>query len=154
AAGSRALAEPELSAALDVTSEQKEKIAAILRDYGEKQGELRRTLFGRRGGDGPPPDFEAMRTKTQELDKERDSKAAAVLSEQQREKYVQLKGKSFDVSQLMPPGPGRRAGPGARGGPGGRPGRGAGGAAGRPQKKAESKNEKNEDEGKTDKSEN
>jgi hypothetical protein len=67
----------------------------------------------------------------QDLNDERDTKATELLSQEQQEKYAKLKGKPFDLAQLMQLGPG---GPGGgRGGPGGRPQ----GAAGRPEKKAE-----------------
>jgi hypothetical protein len=133
AAGSQALTRPDVAKTLDLTKEQQEKIAGINQEFMQKQAGLR---GGRRGGglgaEGPPPDFEAMMAKRQELTKERDSQATEVLSKEQQEKYEKLKGKPFDVAQLMP-------GPGAgRGGPGG-PGGGPRGAAGRPQKKDEKK---------------
>jgi DNA topoisomerase IA len=51
-----------------------------------------------------------MAAKREELVKEREAKAAEVLSKEQQEKYTKLKGKPFDVSQLQ--GPGRRGGAG------------------------------------------
>ncbi len=140
AGGSQALARPDVVKTLDLTKEQQEKIAGINKEFMEKQNELRPGGRGGRGGGagagGPPPDFQAMMAKMQELTKERDSKATEVLSKDQQEKYAKLKGKPFDLAQLMQFGPG--GGRGGRGGPGG-PGGGAGGAAGRPQKKAEEK---------------
>ncbi len=127
AAGSQALAGPELVKALELSKEQQEKIAAINQDYAAKQREISPFGRGGPGAGGPPPDFEALRAKMQELTKERDTKATDVLSKEQQEKYAKLKGRPFDLAQLMPMGPGRR------GGPAGRPG----GAAGRPEKKAE-----------------
>jgi len=127
AAGSQALAGPELVKALELSKEQQEKIAAINQDYGAKQREMGPFGRGGRGAGDGPPDFQAMRTKMQELMKERDTKATEVLSKEQTEKYTKLKGKPFDLAQLMP------MGPGGRGGPGGRPA----GAVGRPEKKAE-----------------
>jgi hypothetical protein len=137
AAGSQALTRPDIVKSLDLTKDQQEKITDINQEFGKKQNELR--PGGRRGGagaGGPPPDFEGIRAKMQELTKERDSKATEVLSKEQQEKYEKLKGKPFDVAQLMQFGPGM--GRGGRGGPGG-PGGGPRGAAGRPQKKAEEK---------------
>jgi hypothetical protein len=133
AGGSQALVGPELVKALELSKEQQEKIAAINQEYAAKQREM--GGFGRGGAGGgaggAPPDFQAMRTKMQEMTRERDGKANDLLSKKQQEQYTKLKGKPFDLAQLMPMGPG---GPGGgRGGPGGRPQ----GAAGRPEKKAE-----------------
>jgi hypothetical protein len=131
AAGSLALSSPELGTALDLTKEQQKKIADINKDYGDKQAELRRNAFGGAGsGGGGAGGFQEMIAKTQELNKERDGKAIEALSKEQQEKLTKLKGKPFDLAQLMPMGPG---GPGGRGGPAGRPQ----GAGGRPQNKAE-----------------
>jgi hypothetical protein len=139
AAGSLALAGPELGKSLDLTKDQLKKIEDINKDYTDKQTELRRNAFGGGGsggggagpGGGGPTAFQEMFTKVQELNKERDGKAIEALSKEQQEKYTKLKGKPFDLAQLRPPmGPG---GPGGRGGPAGRPQ----GAAGRPQNKTE-----------------
>jgi hypothetical protein len=144
-AGSQALTRPDVAKTLDLTKDQQEKIAGINQEYMQKQNEMR--PGGRRGGgggapEGPPPDFQGMMAKMQELTKERDAKATEVLSNEQQEKYEKMRGKPFDVAQLMQFGPG--AGPGGRRGPGGGvggPGAGPRGAAGRPQKKAEEKKE-------------
>jgi len=102
--GSQGLTSPEMVKALDVTKEQQEKINAINQDFNRKQ----RELFNP-GAGGGAPDFQAMAAKREELVKERESKAAEVLSKDQQEKYSKLKGKPFDASQLML-GPGRRGG--------------------------------------------
>jgi hypothetical protein len=134
AGGSQALNRPDVAKTLDLTKEQQEKIAGINKEFMEKQNELRPGGRGGRGGGagagGPPPDVQGFMAKMQELTKERDGKATDVLNKDQQEKYEKLKGKPFDVAQLMQFGPGA-----GRGGPGG----GAGGAAGRPQKNAEKK---------------
>jgi hypothetical protein len=141
AAGSLALASPELGKALNLTKEQQKKVADVNKDYGDKQAELRRNAFGGGGPGGGgavpgggPGAFQEMFAKLQELNKERDGKALEVLSKEQQEKYAKLKGKPFDLAQLMPMGPG---GPGGRGGPAGRPP----GAAGRPKAEPEKKPE-------------
>jgi len=138
AAGSLALGSAELGKALDLAKEQQKKITDINKEYEDKQAELRRNAFGGGpggGGGGGPGAFQEMFTKVQSLNKERDSKALAVLSKEQQEKYTKLKGKPFDLAQLRPPmGPG---GPGGRGGPAGRPQ----GAAGRPKAEPEKKPE-------------
>lgn len=95
--GSAAFADPELAKALDISKEQQEKIAALNREYGQKQ-------FGLFGGGGNPQDAIA---KMRELQQERDKKATEVLSKEQQEKYATLKGKPFD---LPPPQFGGRRG--------------------------------------------
>lgn len=102
--GSQGLTSPEMIKALDLSKEQQEKINAVNQDFGRKQ----RELFTAGGGGG---DFQAMAAKREELVKEREAKAAELLSKEQQEKYAKLKGKPFDVSQLQ--GPGRR-GPGGQ----------------------------------------
>jgi hypothetical protein len=139
AAGSQALTRPDVVKALDLTKEQKEKIAGVNEEFAKKLNELGPGGRGGRGGaggggvGGPPADFQEMMAKRQELNKERDSKATEVLGKEQQEKYEKMKGKPFDLAQLMQFGPG--TGRGGRGGPGGA----AGGPAGRPQKNAEKK---------------
>ena len=142
AAGSLALGAPDLVKALDLSKDQQKKIGDINKEYGDKQAELRRNAFGGPGGGGGGPGggggapgaFQEMFTKMQSLNKERDSKALDVLSKEQQANYTKLKGKPFDLAQLMPIGPG---GPGGRGGPAGRPQ----GAAGRPKAEPEKKPE-------------
>ncbi|MDB5335106.1 MAG: hypothetical protein JWN70_725 [Planctomycetaceae bacterium] len=123
----RALSDPDLVKALDVTKEQTDKIAAVSKEYEEKQ----RGLFGRGagGGAGGAGGGEGNREKMVELSKERDTKVTDVLTADQKTKFATLKGKEFDVSKL------RGGFGGGRGGRGGRPA----GAAGRPEteKKAE-----------------
>jgi hypothetical protein len=126
AARSQVYSDPEFAKALGLKKEQQDKLAAITKEYGEKQ----RALFTG-GGEGGRPDFQAMRTKTEELNKERDEKLNEVLTKDQQAKAKSLKGKEFDVAQLQPRGFG---GPGGPGGAGGRPGgtRGQGAPGGRP----------------------
>lgn len=109
----QAFADPDLIKALDVTKEQQDKIAAVGKEFTEKQ----RALFS--GGRA-----EGGREKMEELSKERDTKIVEVLTADQKTKFATLKGKEFDVAKL-------RGGFG--GGRGGRP------AGGRPEaeKKAE-----------------
>ncbi len=127
----RALSDPDLVKALDVTKEQTEKIAAVGKEYEEKQ----RGLFGggRGQGGGGAGDFAAAREKMNELNKERDTKVTDVLTADQKAKFATLKGKEFDVSKLRG---GFGGGRGGRGGAGGRPA-----GAGRPEaeKKADEK---------------
>jgi hypothetical protein len=103
--GSQGLTSPEMIKALDLSKEQQEKITAVNQDFGRKQRELFQP-----GGGGGAPDFQAMAAKREELVKEREAKAAEVLSKEQQEKLAKLKGKPFDLSQLQPQG--RRGGAG------------------------------------------
>jgi len=122
-AGSRAYQEADIIAALKITKEQQEKLAAVTKEYGDKT----RELFGQGGGGGGGD----VRTKMTELGASRDKALSEVLTADQREQFTKLLGKKFDTAQL-------RGGFGAPGG-GGRPAPGAGGAnpAGRPQRKTE-----------------
>ena len=143
AGGSQALTRPDVVNALDLTKEQQEKITGINQEFAKKLNELGPGGRGGRAGGGggaggAPADFQGMMAKRQELTKERDSQATEVLTKEQQEKYEKMKGKPFDLAQLMQFGPG--GGPGGRRGPGsagGGPGGGSRGAAGRPQKNAE-----------------
>jgi len=126
-----ALSDPEVVKTLDITKEQQDKIAAVGKEYDEKQ----RGLFGGgRGGAGGAGgagggNFQEAMTKMQELNKEREAKVTDVLSAEQKEKFASLKGKPFDVAQLR----------GGFGGPGG--GRGGRGAGGRPAGETEKKSD-------------
>ena len=122
AAGSAALADEELTKQLAVTKEQQDKIAAINKEFGDKQRELFAAGFGG-GGGGAGGAGGDVRAKMTELNKERDAKTNEVLSKEQQEKFTTLKGKPFDLSQLQQGGPGG-GGPGGRPGAGGRPQRG------------------------------
>lgn len=113
----RALSDPDLVKALDVTKEQTEKIAAVEKEYDEK----RRELFPGRGpgggGNGGGGDFAALREKMTALDKERETKITDVLTADQKTKFATLKGKEFDVAKLRPTfGGGRGGRPGGEGG--------------------------------------
>lgn len=118
-----ALADPEVIKAIDLTKEQQDKIAAVGKEYEEKQ----RGLFPQRGqggggGAGAGGGFQEAMAKMQELNKERETKITDVLSADQKEKFKTLKGKEFDVALLRPNFGGGRGGPGGRpAGGGGRP---------------------------------
>lgn len=132
AAGAQAYQNAEVIAALKITKEQQEKLAAVKKEFDDKQSEL----FPRGGqGGGERPNFEEIRKKMTELNASRDKQLGEVLTADQREQFTKLKGKEFDVAQL-------RGGFG-----GGRPGQGAGGAnpGGRPQRKAQDGDKKDGD---------
>lgn len=88
-AGSAAFNDPDLIKALDVSKEQQEKINAVNQEYQQKQA----GLFGGGGGGN----FQEAFAKMRELGQERDKKAAEILSKEQQEKFVALKGKAFDL---------------------------------------------------------
>ncbi len=132
-----ALSDAAVIKAIELTKEQQDKIAALGKEYEEKQ----RGLFGGAGGAGAGAaggGFQEAMVKMQEMTKEREKKVTDVLSADQKTKFATLKGKEFDVSKLRPNFGGGRGGPGGRpAGAGGRPA----GAGGRPteDKKAEDK---------------
>lgn len=123
----------EVVKALGLKKEQTDKIAEIGKDYSAKMREAFQPGAG--GGDGGRPDFQAMRTKMEEMGKDRDTKLGEVLTKDQQAKLKELKGKEFDLAQLQPRGFGGPGGGGPGGaGAGGRPGgdRRPGGEGGRP----------------------
>ncbi len=121
-AGTQAYQEADVIAALKITKEQQEKLAAVSKEFRDKTREL-----GQGGGGGG----DEARTKFRELGESRDKALSEVLTADQREQFAKLMGKKFDTAQL-------RGGFGGAPG-GGRPGQGGGGAnpAGRPQRKTE-----------------
>jgi hypothetical protein len=141
-AGINALQDAELAKQIGLSPEQSEKITASNRDFQAKQQSLMRELFAGRGPGGAPgggqgggrPGGDGF-AKVQELNKEREAAAMAILTADQKASFEKLKGKPFDVTSLqMGRGPGGPGGPGGRGGQGGAPGGrpGAGGRPGRP----------------------
>ena len=94
AAGPAAYADPEVVKALDLTKEQQEKIAAVNKDFGEKQ----RAIFAG-GAAGGREAFTKLRD-------EHNAELAKVLTKEQSEKFTKLKGKEFDLASLRAGGPG------------------------------------------------
>lgn len=120
----------EVAKALGLKKDQQDKIAEIGKDYSAK---MREAFQPGGGGGGDRPDFQAMRTKMEEMGKDRDAKLNDVLTKDQQATLKELKGKEFDLAQLQPRGFGGPGG-GGPGGAGGRPGGGGRpGAGGRPQ---------------------
>ncbi len=93
-----AYSDPEVIEALAITNEQRERISAIANDYRARQQE--RFV---QGGDG-------VREKINELAKERDKEINDVLTNSQLEKFAAMKGKEFDVNQLLNAAPVRAQG--------------------------------------------
>jgi len=92
--GVRALARDEVASKLGLSDEQKEKVQAALRSQ--------RGQFG--GGQGQPrPDAAAVRERRQQLEQQ----VLAVLNDEQKQKWEELKGEAFELQ--------RRGGQGRRG---------------------------------------
>lgn len=96
----QAFSDSDLIKALEVTRDQQDKIAAVGKEYTEKQ----RGLFG----GGRPVGVEGAREKMAELNKERDTRVVDVLTADQKTKFASLKGQEFDVSKLRGARGGRR----------------------------------------------
>jgi Spy/CpxP family protein refolding chaperone len=99
AQGADAITSAAVAAELKLTDEQKKKLADLNTEYQTKQ----RELFTAGG------DQQERAAKQRELRTEQTTKATAVLTAEQKEKFTALKGKAFDVSTL-------RFGGGRRGG--------------------------------------
>ena len=87
-AGIAALQDTEVSEKLKITDDQKEKLAKVR----EENQAAMRDLFG--GGDR-----EAARTKMAELRKQNEEKTLAVLTEDQKKQFEEMKGKKFDMPE-------------------------------------------------------
>jgi Spy/CpxP family protein refolding chaperone len=106
AAGPAAFQDEKVVAALELTEEQQQKIEQLQQEANEQRREAFQGGFD-----------EGAREQLQEITRELDTKIAAVMTPAQTQKFAQLKGEPFDVSQLR-----------GRGGRGGRDGgRGRGG---------------------------
>lgn len=112
-AGTRALRDPEVAKRLELSPEQQDKLAAIAKEFEQKQAEM-----GRGGFNG---DFQERLAKARELGENRDKQSQEVLTAEQRDKFAQLKGKEFDVTLVFRGGPGAPGGPGGQGRPPRRP---------------------------------
>jgi Spy/CpxP family protein refolding chaperone len=84
ARGAGALTEEPLAKALDLSDDQKAKIADANKQYSDKVSEV-----GGGGGD-----------QARELRRERDEAIMGVLTQEQKDKLASMKGKEFDVSKL------------------------------------------------------
>ena len=121
----QAYTDADVVKALALKKEQTDKIAEINKDFVTKS----REAFQPGGGGGERPDYNALRTKAEEMGKARDAKLSDVLTKDQQAKLKELKGKEFDIAQLQQRGFG---GPGGGGAGGGRPGAGGRPAGDRP----------------------
>ena len=89
-AGTAAIGDPEVSKELGISDEQKAK----LRTIREETAASMRGLFG-----GGEVDREANRTKFNDLRKSSEEKVLAVLSDDQKKKLEELKGKKIDLPE-------------------------------------------------------
>ncbi|TXT17035.1 MAG: putative secreted protein, partial [Planctomycetota bacterium] len=88
--GSRAYQNADVVAALKISKEQQDKLAAISKEFGDKA----RELFPRGGaGGGERTNFEEMQKKMTELNAARDKQLAEVLTADQKSAFEKLKGK-------------------------------------------------------------
>ena len=132
----------EVVAALKLSNDQQDKLAAVSKEFADKEREQfpRGGPGGAGGGGGERPNPEETQKKRTELNTARDKQLTDVLTADQKAALEKLKGKAFDIALLRP----------SFGGPGGgRPGAGAGGggganAAGRP-RRPESGDKKSEE---------
>ena len=104
-AGVNALNDAEVAKELEITDEQKEKMAKVRDENRESMGAQMRELFS-------SGDRDAAMAKVNELRKAGDEKVLAVLNDTQKKKFEEMKGEKFE----MPEGALR----GGFGGPGGR----------------------------------
>lgn len=125
----QAYTDADVVKALALKKEQTDKIAEINKDFATKS---REAFQPGGGGGGERPDFNAMRTKAEEMGKARDGKLSDVLTADQKAKLKELKGKEFDVAQLQQRGFGGPGGGAPGGAGGGRPGAGGRPGGGRP----------------------
>lgn len=107
AAGVAALASPGLAEKLGLAKETTDKMAKDVEASAEKGREMMNAAMRDR-------DFEGVREKVEAMRKELNDKLIAHLSDEQKAKYEELKGKPFELAAMLP---GR--GPGGPGGPGG-----------------------------------
>ena len=137
--GSRAYQNADVVDALKISKEQQDKLAAISKEFGDKQRELF-TRGGQGGGARPSPEeIEKGQKQRQELSDARDKQLAEVLTADQKSAFEKLKGKPFaDLDKL------RQGFGGGRGAPGGG---GIGGAnpGGRPQRRPQQGDKKSDE---------
>ncbi|MGC3967653.1 MAG: Spy/CpxP family protein refolding chaperone [Pirellulales bacterium] len=126
--GVGALDDPEVSADLKITEDQKKQLA----DKREEMGAKMREMFsGRRGegeGERRGPD-EDMRAKFQQMQTDMNDQMLSVLSSEQKAQFEKMKGEKFEFDRSQFSFGGR--GPGGPGGQGGQGGPGGGGFGGR-----------------------
>jgi hypothetical protein len=132
--GVRALANEDVAKKLKMTSDQKKGVE----DASKAADDERRKMFEEmRAADGAGGGFEGMREKMEESRKKSDKKILAVLSDEQKKQFDDMKGKPFEVDPRALFSRGGRGGDrGQGGGRGGDRGSRPEGEGGRPQRPA------------------
>lgn len=123
--GVGALANAEVAKKIGLDDEQVKTIQTEMQEARNGMREKIREMFA-------AGDREGMREKIEALRKEVDEQVLAKLTDEQREKFAELKGEPFDMPASMF----RRGGPGGPRGRGGREGGGRRGGGDRPQRPA------------------
>lgn len=121
--GTAALRDADVAGKLGITDEQKTQLSAVA---DEMQNEMRAAFQSLRDSGGG---FEGMREKMTEMRTKSDEKALAVLNDEQKKAFAEMKGEPFEMPRPNFGGFGGRG----RGGPGG-PGGGRPGRPGRPER--------------------
>jgi hypothetical protein len=97
AAGAQALVDAGVAKELALSSEQKDKLASINKDFAKQMAGLGR------GGDATE-----RQAKMHELSEEQTAKSTEVLTKDQQTQFASMKGKAFDTKLLRPTGGRRR----------------------------------------------
>lgn len=118
--GASALADDDVAAKLNLTEDQKTKIAAAIEENREKMGEQMRGAFGRGRGGDREGNFAERREQMETLRKEGDERVLAVLTGEQKTAFAAMKGEAFDMPEQRFGGGRGGFGGGRRGGFGGR----------------------------------
>jgi SMC interacting uncharacterized protein involved in chromosome segregation len=137
-AGVAALTSPSLAEKLGLAKETTDKMTKDVEASAEQGREMMNAAMRDR-------DFEGVREKVEAMRKELNDKLVAHLSDDQKAKYEELKGKPFELAAMPagrgPGGPGgaggfggQRRGPGGPGGPGGAGGERRRGGEGQPRR--------------------
>ena len=114
--GAGALLDPEVAKEVGLSEEDQDKLRETIQEAREGMQEEMRGLF-------QSGDRDQIREKMTEMQKQIEEKALAALSEEQKQKFTELKGEKFDLPPEALRGAfgGGRGGEGRRGGREGRP---------------------------------
>jgi len=103
-AGVAALNDADIAEKLKISDDQKEKMSKVRE---EQQTAMRELFAGGRDGGG---DREGLRAKMEESRKKTEEKILAVLNDDQKKQFEEMKGKKFDMPENAGRGPGGRGG--------------------------------------------
>ena len=128
--GARAIRDEAIAKDLGITEEQKGKLAAMDKEDEDRRAKVREEM-SKLSEEERRAKFREMFDNFAKTREEREGKVFGVLTQEQKDKLEQLKGKKADIDWTQMFG---RGGPGGRGpggrGPGGQGGRGPGGQGG------------------------